>query len=90
MTNVFLYYDFTDFITDESHSFSGNKICYSELNAEHFMIFEKEGGKYNLFISKYASKNDIGKKPPLILETLVKDYNKSIPEHRVILRRYFQ
>ncbi len=39
MTNVFLYYDFHIFFKDESDSFSGNDICFSELNAESFYDF---------------------------------------------------
>jgi len=63
-------------------------ICYTELNEEHFLIFEKEKTQYNLYVSKYASKKDIGVKPPEILESLVVGYDKSIPEHRIILRQY--
>ncbi|WKD86057.1 hypothetical protein KCTC32516_01408 [Polaribacter huanghezhanensis] len=90
MTNVFLYYDFGSFFKDESDTFSGNEICYSELNPEHFLIFEKDNEKYNLYISKYNSKKDIGKNKPLLLETIIENYDKSIPEHRVAIRRYFE
>ena len=90
MTNVFLYYNFTPFFKDESDSFSGNDICFSELNSEHFMIFEKNEGNYNLYVSKYQSKNEIGKSKPEILEMLVENYDKSIPEHRIAIRRYFE
>ena len=90
MTNVFLYYNFTPFFKDESDSFSGNDICFSELNSEHFLIFEKNGDNYNLYVSKYQSKKDIGKSKPEILEMLVKNYDKSIPEHRIAIRRYFE
>ncbi len=90
MTNVFLYYNFTDFFKDESEAFQGNEICYSELNSEHFMIFEKEVENYNLYVSKYESKKDIGKKKPVILESLIKNYDKSIPEHRILLRKYLE
>jgi hypothetical protein len=54
------------------------------------MIFEKNGESYNLYVSKYESKNDIGKSNPVILEMLVENYDKSIPEHRVAIRRYFE
>ena len=90
MTNVFLYYDFTSFFKDESDSFSGNDICFSELNSEHFMVFEKNGENYNLYISKYQSKNEVGKSKPEILELLVENYDKSIPAHRIAIRRYFE
>ena len=88
MENVFKYYDFSDFIEDKSGEFSGNEICCSELNEEHFLIFEKEATTYNLYVSKYQSKKDIGVNPPIILEPLIKAYDKSIPEHRIVLRKY--
>jgi len=90
MINVFLYYDFTPFFKDESGSFSGNEICFSVLNSEHFMIFENHEENYNLYISKYQSKNEVGKTAPEILELLVENYDKSIPEHRIAIRRYFE
>ncbi|CAM1334917.1 hypothetical protein [Tenacibaculum aestuariivivum] len=88
MENVFRYYEFTDFLKDESSSFSGNQICYSVLNEEHFLIFEKDKETYNLYVSKYQEKSEIGIKKPKILELLVGDYDKSIPEHRIFLRKY--
>ena len=90
MTNVFLYYDFSSFFKDESGVFAGNEICFSELNSEHFLIFEKNNDNYNLYISKYESKNDIGKNKPVLFEMLIENYNKSIPDHRIALRRYFE
>ena len=90
MINVFLYYDFTSFFKDESDSFSGNDICFSELNSEHFMVFEKNEENYNLYVSKYQSKNEVGKSKPEILELLVENYDKSIPAHRIAIRRYFE
>lgn len=42
MENVFKYYDFSEFITDKSTTFSGREICFSELNEQHFLIFEKK------------------------------------------------
>lgn len=90
MTNVFLYYDFNSFFKDESEAFSGNEICYSELNSEHFLIFEKNAENYNLYVSKYNSKKEVGKKKPIILEMIIENYDKSIPEHRVAIRRYFE
>jgi len=90
MTNVFLYFDFSSFFKDISDAFSGNDICYSELNATHFLIFEKNKENYNLYVSKYTSKKDIGVNPPEILEFLIENYDKSIPEHRIAIRRYFE
>ena len=90
MTNVFLYYDFKPFFKDESTVFSGNQICYSELNSAHFLIFENNDENFNLYVSKFNSKNEIGKKKPLILEMLIENYDKSISEHRVAIRRYFE
>jgi hypothetical protein len=52
------------------------------------LIFEKEEAIFNLYVSKYSKKSDIGNKPPEILELLVTNYDKSNPEHRVALRRY--
>lgn len=92
MENVFKYYEFSDFFIDKSEAFSGEEICFTELNSEHFLIFKKNNLKgkdtYDLYVSKFSSKNEIGVKPPKILELLVNDYDKSIPEHRVVLRKY--
>lgn len=92
MENVFKYYEFSDFIKDKSETYLGNEICFSELNSQHFLIFEKKSKNnletYNLYVSKYNSKKEIGVKPPEILELLVEKYDKSIPEHRVVLRQY--
>lgn len=90
MENVLKYYQFSDFFKDTSATFSGNDICFSELNDTHFLIFEKNKETYNLYVSKYFSKKEIGVKPPEILEILIKNYNKSIPDHRIAIRRYFQ
>ena len=90
MTNVFLYYDFNTFFKDESDAFSGNEICFSELNSEHFLIFEKNAENYNLYISKYKSKKEVGKNKPELLKMIIENYDKSIPEHRVAIRRYFE
>lgn len=88
MDNVLKYYDFSDFFQDQSEAFSGNEIAYTELNKEHFLIFEKNKEKFNLYVSKYISKKEIGLKPPEILELLIENYDKSIPEHRIVLRQY--
>ncbi len=88
MENVFNYYEFSSFFKDESGSFSGNEICFTELNATHFLIFEKDKDAFNLFVSKYTSKKEIGVESPLILEVLVKNYDKSIPEHRQMIKQY--
>ena len=73
---------------DQSNAFNGNEISFTELNSEHFLIFEKEQDVFNLYVSKYSKKSDIGNKQPEILELLVSDYDKSNPEHRIALRRY--
>ena len=88
MENVFKYYEFSDFKKDSSGTFLGNEISFSVLNEQHFLIFEKKDSVYNLYVSKYGSKKEIGMKPPEILELLVEGYDKSIPEHRVVLRKY--
>ncbi len=88
MENIFKYFDFSPFKKDDSNAFNGNQISYSELNAQHFLIFEKEQDIFNLYVSKYSKKADIGNKSPEILELLVTNYDKSNPEHRVALRRY--
>lgn len=88
MENVFKYYEFSDFIKDTSGTFSGNEICFSVLNEQHFLIFEKKETNYNLYVSRYSSQKEIGVKPPEILEVLIENYDKSIPEHRIILRKY--
>ncbi|WGH75199.1 hypothetical protein P8625_14155 [Tenacibaculum tangerinum] len=88
MENVFKYYEFSAFFKDNSGTFQGDEISFSELNEQHFLIFEKNKSTYNLYISKYTSKEYIGKEPPEILELLVSNYDKSIPEHRIILKKY--
>lgn len=88
MENIFKYYEFSTFFADASGSFSGNEISYTALNEIHFLIFEKKNAVYNLYVSKYQQKKDIGVKPALILELLVADYDKSIPEHRIAIKQY--
>ena len=88
MENVFKYFEFSSFFKDSSNTFSGNEIAYTELNAEHFLIFEKENDSYHLYVSKYKNRKEIGKSSPEILELLVRDYDKSNSKHRVAIRRY--
>ena len=88
MENVLKYYEFSDFFKDLSNSFLGNEIAFSELNSTHFLIFEKKEDTYNLFVSKFGHKKEIGVKPPKILELLVENYDKSIPEHRLAIKQY--
>jgi len=88
MENVFKYYEFSTFFLDTSDTFSGNEICFTELNETHFLIFEKKNIAYNLYVSRYQSKKDIGVKSPEILEILVENYDKSIPAHRIAIKQY--
>tara|TARA_B110000914_G_scaffold133699_1_gene116873 strand:- start:1143 stop:1415 length:273 start_codon:yes stop_codon:yes gene_type:complete len=88
MDNIFKYFDFSPFKKDASSSFGGNEISYTELNSEHFLIFEKEQQHYNLYVSKYNNEAEIGNISPEILEILVTNYDKSNSDHRVALRRY--
>jgi hypothetical protein len=88
MENVFKYYQFSSFFIDQSGSFSGNEISYSELNETHFLIFEKNKETYNLYVSRYQQRKDIGQKIPDILELLIENYDKSIPEHRLAIKQY--
>ena len=90
MENVLKYFEFSPFFKDESGTFSNREIAFSELNKEHFLIFEKEENNYNLYVSKYSGKKDIGKSKPDILELLIANYNKSNPEHRIAIRKYFE
>ena len=90
MENVFKYFEFSSFFQDKSGAFAENEIAFSELNAEHFMIFEKEENSYNLYVSKYSGKKAIGTEKPEILEMLIEDYDKSNPAHRVAIRRYYE
>ena len=88
MENVLKYYEFSSFVKDESNTFSGNEIAFTELNETHFLIFEKKEETYNLYVSKYENKKVIGIKPPEILELLVENYDKSIPAHRIAIKQY--
>lgn len=88
MENIFKYYQFSASFIDESSAFSGNEICYTELNGTHFLIFEKIEESYNLLVGRFKTRHDIGKVQPEILETVVENYDKSIPEHRIALRQY--
>ncbi|WP_405608531.1 hypothetical protein [Polaribacter sp. Asnod1-A03] len=88
MENVFKYYEFSDFFEDKSDTFSGNEISFTELNDTHFLIFEKNNSSYNLYVSRYKGKKDIGLNVPEILELLVENYDKSIPEHRIMIKQY--
>lgn len=89
MENVFKYYQFSEFFKDESGTFSSNEISFSELNNTHFLIFEKTNSTFNLYVSRYKNRKEIGKNAPDILEILVENYDKSIPEHRTALKQYF-
>ena len=88
MENVFKYFEFSNFFKDVSNSFSGNEICFTVLNETHFLIFEKINETYNLYVSKYNNKAEVGVKPALILELLIENYDKSLPEHRIAIRQY--
>lgn len=88
MENVLKYYEFSDFFKDKSKAFSGNEIAFTELNSTHYLIFEKEAEKFNLYVSKYSNKNAVGTEPPEILELLIKNYDKSKPEHRIAIKQY--
>ena len=88
MEYVLKYYEFSLFKKDESNAFSGNEIAYTELNETHFLIFEKKEETYNLYVSKYVNKKEIGINAPTILELLVENYDKSIPEHRMAIKQY--
>ncbi|WP_299063830.1 hypothetical protein [uncultured Polaribacter sp.] len=88
MENVFKYYEFSAFFLDKSDTFSGNEISFTELNDTHFLIFEKSNSTYNLYVSRYLHKKDIGVKAPEILELLVNNYDKSIPAHRLLIKQY--
>ena len=88
MINILKYYEFSDFFKDESGAFFGNEISYTELNSQHFLIFEKLNDTYNLYVSKYKAKKDVGFQSPEIVELLVKDYDKSIPSHRIAIKKY--
>lgn len=89
MENIFKYYEFSDFFKDESGTFSANEISFRELNTTHFLIFEKTQATFNLYVSRYKNKHEIGKNSPEILEFLVENYDKSIPKHRIALKQYF-
>lgn len=88
MENVLRYYEFSSFKKDESNTFNNNDIAYTILNETHFLIFEKQGETYNLYVAKYQNEKEIGLKPPQILETLIIKYDKSIPEHRLAIKQY--
>jgi hypothetical protein len=88
MENVFKYYEFSPFFLDASDTFSGNEISFTELNETHFLIFEKNNDAYNLYVSRYLQKNDVGVNAPEILELLVENYDKSIPAHRIMIKQY--
>ncbi|MEE9407061.1 MAG: hypothetical protein V3V28_03190 [Polaribacter sp.] len=88
MENVYKYFQFSPYFKDESEAFSGNEICYAEINLKHFLVFEKKNSTLNLYVSKYKLRSEIGKKPPEILELLVESYDKSIPEHRIAIKQY--
>ena len=90
MENVLKYFEFSPFFKDMSGSFSENEIAYSQLNDQHFLIFEKQGTIYNLYVSKYTSDKAIGKYQPQILECIITNYDKSNPAHRIAIRRYFE
>ncbi|MGJ8746039.1 hypothetical protein [Polaribacter sp.] len=88
MKNVLDYYEFSSFRKDQSDAFNGNEISFTEINKTHFLIFEKNNATLNLYVSRYEQRNDIGVKPPVILELVMANYDKGVPEHRIALRKY--
>ena len=90
MENILKYYEFSDFIGDRSGAFQYHHIAYTSLNETHFLIFEKEGNQYHLHVARYGSEHEIGQQQPEIFELVVSNYDKSIPEHRIALRRYLE
>ncbi len=89
MENILKYYEFSEFIKDDSGTFS-SIISYSELNPQHFLIFQKKGDTYDLFVTQYKNKKSIGNSKPEILELVIQNYDKSMPEHRIAIRKYFE
>ena len=49
---------------------------------------QKENEIYNLYVSRYKNHHEIGTVKPEIVELVVGNYDKSIPEHRIALREY--
>lgn len=90
MENILKYYEFSDFSKDRSGTFHDHEIAYTALNETHFLVFEKEEDQFHLHVAKYASEQEIGQQPPEIVELVVANYDKSIPEHRIALRRYLE
>lgn len=89
MENVLKYFEFSTFINDKSNTFSGS-IAFSEVNQHHFLIFEKINNEFNLYVTRYEEKHQIGKEKPEVIELLINNYDKSLPEHRIILRKYLE
>lgn len=89
MENLLKYYEFSDFIKDTSGYFK-NPMCFAELNSQHFLIFEKDQQSYHLYVAKYANRAAVGKRQPEIAEVLQHHYDKSQPEHRILLRQYLE
>jgi len=90
MENVLKYFEFGEFFEDKSGTFKDNQIAISQLNSQHFLIFERVEETYNLYVSKYAAKKLVGREKPEILELLIADYDKVNPAHRIAIRRYFE
>jgi len=91
MENVLKYFEFSDFFIDQSGAFSNNQIAFTVLNETHFLIFEKVKNQYNLYVTKFeGGEKKIGTVKPSISELLIENYDKSLPEHRVTIRRYFE
>lgn len=89
MDIVLDYYGFSSFTKDESQAFNGNDISHFALNNHHALVFEREDeNTFHLHITKFSNLKDLGNKQPEILETIVENYDKSKPEHRLALRAY--
>ena len=69
-----------------------NESSHPELDAKSIKTNSTESEKinetYNLYVSKYNNKAEVGVKPALILELLIENYDKSLPEHRIAMRQY--
>lgn len=89
MDIVLDYYGFSPFSKDESGSFNGNDISHLVLNDHHALVFERtKEDVFHLHITKVSNLIELGTKQPEILETIVENYDKSKPEHRLALRAY--
>lgn len=80
------YYNFSDFIKDQSNFFK--LISFSWIKDDLYIIIEEKENQHYIHFVSYSNKKDIGKIKPEALNTLIEDFKLDNNEHRRIVQQY--